>query len=428
MKLRVLSLLAAVLFWGISGLHAQQTIIHAGSMIDVETGTTKKDVSIIVEDGKIVKVDNGFTKAGRNDTVIDLKNKTVMPGFIDMHVHIQSETSPGSGAGAFRLNEADVAYQAISNAKKTLLAGFTTVRDLGGSGVNLSLRDAINQGLVDGPRVFTAGRTISTTGGHGDPTNGLKRELMGDPGPKDGIINGVDDARKAVRQRYKEGSDVIKITATGGVLSVAKSGTAPLFFQDELEAIVQTANDYEMFVATHAHGTEGMKRAVLAGVRTIDHGTMMSQEVMDLMIERGTYFVPTIIAGKSAAAFAKIDGYYHPLVVPKALDLGPRMQDNFGRAYKYGVKIAFGTDAGVFPHGENAKEFEYMVEAGMPAMEAIQSATVTAAEALGKLDEIGSIKAGKTADIIAVDKDPVRDIKVLQNITFVMKDGKVYKN
>jgi imidazolonepropionase-like amidohydrolase len=251
---------------------------------------------------------------------------------------------------------------------------------------------------------------------------------MGDPGPKEGVINSPEDARQAVRQRYKDGADLIKITATGGVLSIAKDGSGPQFTDEELQAIIETAKDYGMITAAHAHGTEGMKRAVMAGITTIEHGTKMSEEVMELMIQKGTYYVPTITAGKFVAEKAQEQGYYHPLVVPKALEIGPQIQRTFAAAYKKGVKIAFGTDAGVFPHGQNAKEFGYMVEAGMPAMESIQSATLTAATVLGQAENFGSIEQGKLADIVAVDGDPLKNIKVLENISFVMKDGVVYKN
>jgi imidazolonepropionase-like amidohydrolase len=308
------------------------------------------------------------------------------------------------------------------------MAGFTTVRDVGGSGVNIALRNAINQGLVVGPRIITAGKSIASTGGHADPTNGYRKDLMGDPGPKEGVINSPEEARQAVRQRYKDGADLIKITATGGVLSIAKDGSGPQFTDAELNAIVETARDYGMQVAAHAHGSEGMKRAVLAGVTTIEHGTKMTEEVMDLMKQRGTFYVPTITAGKFVAEQAKVPDYYHPSVVPKALEIGPQIQETFRKAYKRGVKIAFGTDAGVFPHGENAKEFQYMVEAGMPAMEAILSATVVNAGILGLRDKIGTLEPGKLADIIATDENPVENISTLEEVSFVMKEGVVYKS
>ncbi|MBX2915012.1 MAG: amidohydrolase family protein [Cyclobacteriaceae bacterium] len=408
--------------------YAQRTLIHCGSLIDGKSKTLQSQVTIVVEGNKIVSVDKGFTKAGKEDKIIDLSKKTVMPGLIDMHVHIESETSKDALVKRYTQNEADVAFQSTIYARKNLMAGFTTVRDCGGSGVNISLRNAVNAGTIVGPRIFTAGKGVATTGGHGDPTNGARKDLMGDPGPKEGVINGPDDARKAIRQRYKDGADFIKITATGGVLSVAKDGSGPQFTQEEVNAIVEAAKDYGFHTAAHAHGAEGMKRAVLAGITTIEHGTLMNEEVMDLMIQKGTYHVPTIIAGRSAAEYAKIPGYYHPLVVPKAIEIGSKIQENFNKAYKHGVKMAFGTDAGVFPHGENAREFGYMVEGGMPAIEALLCAMQTNAEILGVGDKIGSIEKGKLADIVAVNEDPTKNIKTMEKVTFVMKDGVVYKN
>lgn len=407
---------------------AQRTLIHCGSLIDGKNKQQLSQVTVVVEGNKITSVDKGFTKPGKDDKLVDLSKKTVMPGLIDMHVHIESETSKDAQLKKYTLNEADVAFQSTIYARKTLMAGFTTVRDCGGSGVNISLRNAINQGTIVGPRIFTAGKSIASTGGHADPTNGSRRELMGDPGPKEGVINGSEDARKAVRQRYKEGSDFIKITATGGVLSVAKDGSGPQFTMEELNAIIATAKDYGMHTAAHAHGAEGMKRAVEAGITTIEHGTLMTEEVMDLMKQKGTYHVPTIIAGRSAAEFAKIPGYYHPLVVPKAIEIGSKIQENFAKAYKRGVKIAFGTDAGVYPHGDNAKEFGYMVEGGMPAIEALLSAMQVNANILGVGEKIGSVEAGKLADLVAVDEDPTKNIAAMMKVSFVMKEGVVYKN
>jgi imidazolonepropionase-like amidohydrolase len=406
---------------------AQRTLIHCGNLIDGKTNEVQTQMTIVVEGNKIISVDKGFAQPTANDKLIDLTKKTVMPGLIDMHVHLEGETSKDQALQRFTLNKADVAFRSTVFAKKTLMAGFTTVRDLGGSGVNISLRNAINQGFVIGPRILTTGKSIATTGGHGDPTNAYREDLMGDPGPKEGVINSPEEARQAVRQRYKDGSDMIKITATGGVLSIAKDGSGPQFTDEELKAIVQTAKDYGMHTAAHAHGTEGMKRAVLAGITTIEHGTKMTEEIMDLMKQKGTYYVPTISAGKFVAEKAKEPGYYHPLVVPKALEIGPQIQQTFSNAYKRGVKIAFGTDAGVFPHGENGKEFGYMVEAGMPAMEAIKSATVVASGVLGMSDKIGTVEKGKLADIVAVDENPLTNIKTMEKVSFVMKDGVVYK-
>jgi imidazolonepropionase-like amidohydrolase len=409
------------------GAQAQKTFIHCGSLIDAKTTDVQPQMTIVVEANKIISIDKGFTKPGTQDKLIDLSQKTVMPGLIDMHVHLEGETNKDAALQRFTLNEADLAFRSTVFAKKTLMAGFTTVRDLGGSGVNVALRNAINQGLVVGPRVFTAGKSIATTGGHADPTNSFRKDLMGDPGPKEGVINSPEEARQAVRQRYKDGSDLIKITATGGVLSLAKDGSGPQFTDEELKAIIETAKDYGFHTAAHAHGAEGMKRAVLAGITTIEHGTKMTDEVMELMKQKGTFYVPTITAGKFVGEQAKVPGYYHPLVVPKALEIGPQIQETFKKAYKKGVKIAFGTDAGVFPHGENGKEFTYMVEAGMPAMEAIKSATVVCAGILGMSDKIGTIEVGKFADIVATDENPLKNIKTMEKVSFVMKDGVVHK-
>jgi imidazolonepropionase-like amidohydrolase len=407
--------------------YAQKTYVHCGNLIDGKANDVQPQMTIIVEANKITAIEKGFSKPGAGDVLIDLSKKTVMPGLIDMHVHLESETSKDQALQRFTLNDADVAFRAASYARKTLMAGFTTVRDLGGSGINTALRNAINQGIAVGPRIFSAGKSIATTGGHADPTNGYRKDLMGDPGPKEGVINGPDDARKAVRQRYKEGSDVIKITATGGVLSIAKDGSGPQFTDEELKAIIETAKEYGMHTAAHAHGAEGMKRAVLAGITTIEHGTKMTEEIMDLMKQKGTFFVPTISAGKFVADQAKVPGYYHPLVVPKALEIGPQIQETFSKAYKRGVKIAFGTDAGVYPHGDNAREFGFMVEAGMPPMEAIKSATIVPAGILGMSDKFGSIETGKFADIVATDENPLKNIKTMEKVSFVMKEGVVVK-
>jgi imidazolonepropionase-like amidohydrolase len=408
-------------------LFAQRTLIHCGTLIDGKSNDAQSQMTIVVEGNKITSVDKGFTKAGKDDKLIDLSKKTVMPGLIDMHVHLEGETNKDQALQRFTMNKADIAFKSTIYAKKTLMAGFTTVRDLGGSGVNTSLRNAVNQGLIVGPRIFSAGKSIASTGGHADPTNGFREDLMGDPGPKEGVINSPEEARQAVRQRYKDGSDLIKITATGGVLSIAKDGSGPQFTTEELAAIVETAKDYGFHTAAHAHGAEGMKRAVEAGITTIEHGTKMTEEVMELMIKKGTYYVPTISAGRFVAEKAKEPGYYHPLVVPKALEIGPQIQQTFAKAYKKGVKIAFGTDAGVFPHGDNGKEFTYMVEAGMPALEAIKSATAVAAGVLGMTDKIGTIEAGKLADIVGTDENPLQNIKTMEKVSFVMKDGVTYK-
>lgn len=409
-------------------LLGQNTYLHCGKLIDTKEGKVLTNKTIVVSGKKILSVENGFVEPKTSeDIVIDLKNMTVMPGLTDMHVHIESETNPNAYLEDYTLNEADVAFNSLHYAEVTLMAGFTTVRDLGGSGVNVSLRNAINQDKAVGPRIFTAEKSLATTGGHADPTNGSNKHLMGDPGPKEGVVNGVEDAKKAVRQRYKNGADLIKITATGGVLSVAKSGQNPQFTVKEIKAICDTAKDYGFHVAAHAHGDEGMQRAILGGVKTIEHGTLMSDETMELMKKHDVYLVPTITAGRTVADNAKIDGYYPDIIVPKALEIGPKIQDTFARAYKKGVGILFGTDAGVFFHGENGREFGYMVEAGMPAIKAIQSATITPAIILKMETESGQINPGFFADIIATDDDPTSNIKTMENVTFVMKEGKIFK-
>ena len=417
--------LAAALLIG-NAVMAQRTLIHCGQLIDVKNATQLPAMTIVVEGNKIVEVQKGYTAATAGSTVIDLKKLTVMPGLIDMHVHLESETGPASYLNGFTFNPADYAFQSVMFAEKTLMSGFTAVRDLGGTNVNIALRNAINKGWVVGPRVYTAGKSLASTGGHADPTNNYRKDLMGDPGPREGVENSKEDAAKAVRQRYKDGADLIKITATGGVLSMAKDGSGAQFSIEEIKAIVQTANDYGFKVAAHAHGAEGMKRAVLGGVHSIEHGSYMSEEVMELMKEKGTYLVPTIVAGKSTADSAKKPGYYPDIVKAKALVIGNFIQGTFAKAYKKGVKIAFGTDAGVYAHGKNWMEFQYMTEVGMPILEAIKCATVNAADLLGD-DSIGSIEKGKMADIIAVDGNPQQDVSSMSRVQFVMKGGKVFK-
>ena len=417
-----------LLFLATTGtLSAQKSYIQCGKMIDVNSLQVKERMTIIIEANKIIDVKSGYVVGGAADKLIDLSKFTVMPGLMDMHVHIEGETKKGGVADRFTQNPEEIAFESLKYAEITLMSGFTTVRDLGGSGVNIALRNAINKGLVKGPRIFSAGKAIGTTGGHADPTNGYRRDIMGDPGPKEGVVNGIEDGRKAVRQRYKDGADLIKITATGGVLSLAKSGQNPQFTEEEIRVIVETAKDCGFIVAAHAHGAEGMKRAIRAGVTSIEHGTLMDDEAIALFKKHGTWYVPTITAGKSVADSAKIPGYYAPIIVPKALEIGAQIQNTFAKAYKAGVKCAFGTDAAVFAHGKNYMEFQYMVEAGMPPLETIKCATLNAAEMLGMKNTFGSIEAGKIADIIAVEGDPSSDIKVMKNVVFVMKEGVVYK-
>lgn len=404
------------------------TLIHAGTVITAEGSQVLTNQTLVVDGDKITAIEAGFRQPATGDQLVDLRQHTVLPGLMDMHTHFSYQSSPTSYSEGFTLNEADIALRGATYANKTLMSGFTTVRELGDSHlVSVALRKAIAAGHVAGPRIFTAGKSIATTGGHADPTNGVAYQRMGDPGAAEGVINGAEEARKAVRQRYKEGADLIKITATGGVLSVAKSGMNPQFKDDELQAIVETAKDYGFTVAVHAHGKEGMERAIKAGVTSIEHGTFMDDKTMALMKQHGTYFVPTISAGRYVAEKAKVPGFFPEMVRVKAAAIGPLIQQTFARAYKAGVKIAFGTDAGVGMHGDNWQEFVFMTEAGMPAMTALQSATIESARLLGVSDNLGSLKVGKIADIVAVPGNPLQDIQLMGKVSFVMKAGVIYK-
>lgn len=404
------------------------TLIWAGRVIDGVSDAPLPERTVIVDGQKITAIEAGYRSPGPGDRLIDLRDSTLMPGLMDMHVHLTGEYSRTSELDRFKKDATDVAIDSVVYAERTLLAGFTTVRDLGDSfRASIALRDAINAGKVKGPRIFAAGKSIATTGGHADPTNGWASHLGTLRGPEDGVVNGPEQAAAAVRHRYKDGSDVIKITATGGVLSVARSGRNAQFTEEEIRAIVTTARDYGFTVAAHAHGAEGMKRAIRAGVDTIEHGTLMDDETIQLMKKHGTYYVPTIMAGWWVYQQAQDPEFFPALVRPKALQIGPQIQNTFARAYKAGVRILFGTDTGVSAHGDNAKEFQYMVEGGMPPMQAIQSATILPARFLRIDDRLGSVTAGKLADLVAVPGDPLSDITVMQRVSFVMKDGIVYK-
>ena len=406
--MRIILLLLSVLT-----VSAQDIYIHAGKIYDTDSGKLSSEKTIIISDNKIKSIENGYKEASEDDIKIyNLKSKVVLPGLIDFHVHMESQSGGQDRyVRRFQDNKADVAFRSSVIAKKTLMSGFTTVRDVGGSGVNISLRNAINNGVIPGPRIFTSGKTIATTGGHGDSTNGFRDDLVDDPGPEQGVVNSIADARKAVRYRYKNGADLIKITATGGVMSLAKNGQNPQFTEEVIREIVKTANDYGMHVAAHAHGDEGMFRAVNAGVTTIEHGSIMADRTMKLMKEKQTYLVPTISAGEHVAKMAKIPGYYPEIIIPKALEVGVQNKATTKKAYKMGVPIAFGTDAGVFPHGDNAGEFVYMKEIGIPAEYSLNSATVTNAKLLNMENLLGQLKEGFYADIIAVDESPLENVR-----------------
>ncbi len=410
-------------------LMAANSLLDCGHLFDSQSAQLKGRTYVLIENNTISQVsqDRGAITLPEATQQIDLSDATCLPGLMDMHTHISSEYSPRYELEKFKLNAADYAIKAGINAEKTLMAGFTTVRDLGDAyNVTVSIRNAIDRGKIPGPRILTATKSLASTGGHADASNGRAASLRGKLGPEDGIVNSVDDAKAAVRHRYQKGADVIKITSTGGVLSVAKNGDNPQFTIEEIKAIVDTANDYGFHVAAHAHGKEGIRRAIIGGVLTIEHGSYMDKELFRLMKKHGTYLVPTLMAGDWVADKAKIEGFFPEVVRPKAQRIGPLIKSTFTKAYQAGVNIVFGTDSGVSSHGDNAKEFIIMVESGMPAAEALQSATYTAA-ALLKLDQLGEIAERKWADIIAVKGNPLDNIELMTSVSFVMKAGKVYK-
>ena len=410
------------------GTAAPLAVIRCGHLIDTEAGKLLGESTIVVEGKRIREVRAGHADVPGAVQVVDLPRSTCLPGLIDSHTHLSLQFSPTTYSDQFRLNIADVAIRSTVYAKRTLDAGFTTVRNVGDSdGESIALRNAINAGTVPGPRMFVAGIPVGSTGGHADGTDGYRKDLAGDPGPKQGIINSPEDAWKAVRQHYKDGVDLIKIMPSGGVLDESSSVDNAQLTLEEVKAVVAAAHDYGFTVAAHAHGAEGIRRAIIGGVDSIEHGTFMDDADMKLAKEHGTWLVPTIIAGKTAEEQAKIPGRYPPQVAVKALQVGPLIQATAGRAYKAGVKIAFGTDAGVYPHGQNAREFKYMVDAGMPPMFVIQAATTHGAQLLRHEKDLGSIAAGKFADVIAVEGNPLDDITLLQKVGFVMKEGVIYR-
>ena len=413
---------------------AQTTLVYCGTLLDpAASDQPVRERTVMVRDGRIAEVAEGylapFAIGGQptQDTVIDLRDATCMPGLIDSHTHLTGESRRDGYIDDFRLSAADRVLQAVQFARSTLLAGFTTVRDVGGDeGADYALRDAINRGDVEGPRMFVAGKSLSISGGHADPTNSYREDIVGVPDETQGVVDGVDEAVRGVRIAIRRGSDLIKFTATGGVLSLQGDGSGAHFAEAEMRAIIETARERGLTVAAHAHGDEGMQRAIRAGVSSIEHGTYMSGETMVMMREAGVYLVPTITAGKSVADSARIDGYYTPVVTEKSLTIGPLIQDTFRRAWQAGVPIAFGTDAGVFRHGRNAREFVYMEEVGVPFMDALRFATVNAADLLNQ-PTLGAVRPGFVADLVAVRGDPIADASAMLDVTFVMKDGLVVK-
>lgn len=400
--------------------------LRCGKLFDARKGAMLGPHTVLIRDGRIVSVEPGIADAVGTEPA-DLREQTCMPGWIDLHTHLTIRVDARAYDQLPRVNPADLALLGAQNARKTLLAGFTTVRNLGDiDNESIALRNAINQGVADGPRIFTAGKAISATGGHADYSNGLSQKLVGDPGPREGVVNSADDAYKAVRQRYKDGADAIKITPTGGVLSLSKNGRGPQMRQAEIDAVVAAAHDYGLKVAAHAHGLEGIKRALRAGVDTLEHGTYLDDEALATMKRQGTWYVPTLSAGVHVTEQAGKPGAYPEIVRGKAMELGPQAKRSVAKAHAAGVRIALGSDAGPLPHGDNAREFVELVAAGLTPSQALQAGTINAAEALGEEASLGTLETGKNADVVAVPGDPLADIALTRKPSFVMKAGRIY--
>lgn len=394
--------------------------IRCGHVFDAASGDMLKDQLVSIENDRFV----GLETFDKQAVDLDYSEQFCLPGLIDMHTHITHESSKTRYIEKFEHNEADVAFNAVVFAQRTLEAGFTTIRDLGDEfNVSVALKKAIKQGKVVGPRIYTAAKSLATTGGHADPSNGYRDDLFPHTTPEHGVINGVSDAMRAVRQRYQDGADLIKITATGGVLSQAASGDNAQFSEAELDALIATAKDYGFKVAAHAHGKAGMLRAIEAGVASIEHGTYLDDEVIKAMKKHGTYLIPTLIAGDWVTEKSKIDGFFPAVVAKKAATIGPLLAGSFNRAHQAGVNIAFGTDSGVSEHGRNGEEFALMVNNGMTATEALQAAMTRAADLLGQSSQLGQIKVGFYADLVVVDTNPLDDITVMNDIKAVVKAG-----
>jgi len=425
-----LRVLASILFLALAGsASADITLIHAGELLAVPGQAPKMMQTIVVENGEITAVQSGYTRAEGFDgdvKIIDLKDHFVLPGLMDMHVHLQGELGPDRDRDALKMSSQLKQMRSIHYAMNTLRAGFTTVRDVGSSAQEMyALRDGINNGWIDGPRIIAAGG-VGITGGHAD-ISGVKPELM-DVLTDVNVCNGPYDCRRAARNRIKYGADWIKITSTGGVMTERATGTGQQMEADELKEIVLAAARMGRKVASHAHAEEGIIAALEAGVASIEHGSYTGPRAIKLFKETGAYLVPTLLAGKTVAALALEADYMAPTVKKKAIRVGNDMAGSFAKAHKAGVNIAYGTDSGISPHGTNAEEALLMVEAGMSEMDVLVAATINAADLIDMSDSIGTIEAGKFADIIAVDSSPIENIDELLDVDFVMKGGKVYKD
>ena len=405
-------------------------VIHAGSLLSIPGKAPVKNQTLVIKDGVITAVKKGFVKPkeiSKNATLIDLSSSFVLPGLMDMHVHLQGEFSPKNDSEKLRMSDADKLVKSAYFAKKTLMAGFTTVRDLGGSPEqSFALRDGIKKGYLDGPRIIAAGSNVAVTGGHGD-VDGMSPDLL-DMHTAQTICDGPYDCRRATRRAIKYGADVIKITSTGGVLSDTNTGTGQQMADDELTEVVNAAHALGRKVASHAHAATGINAALRAGVDSIEHGSYANEESIKLFKQTGAYLVPTLMAGDTVVGMAKNSDFMSPVIAAKAIRVGGDMITNFKRSVNAGVKIAYGTDSGVSRHGNNAREAVLMYQTGMKPNEIIKSATINAADLIGKSDSLGTLEIGKIADIIAVDNSPLKNIEALLDVDFVMKSGRIVKH
>lgn len=411
-----------------AGARAETLLIHAGELLAVPGERPRSAQTVVVEDGRIAGVRNGYAEPGDfgdNVRVIDLRNAFVLPGLMDMHVHLQGELGPDNDRDELKMSPQLVQMRSVHFAMKTLLAGFTTVRDVGSSPQEMyALRDAIERGWIDGPRIVAAGG-VGITGGHSD-ISGVRPELL-ELWTSPNVCDGPYDCRRATRNAIKYGADLIKITSTGGVMTDRATGTGQQMEADELREVVQAARRMGRKVAAHAHQEDGIIAALQAGVDSIEHGSYAGPDAIRLFRETGAYLVPTLLAGKTVAAMAVEADFMTDAVKEKAIRVGNDMAGNFTRAHDAGVNIAYGTDSGISPHGTNAEEAVLMVENGMSAMDVLVAATVNAADLIDMSEELGTIESGKQADLIAVAGSPLDDIETLLDVTFVMKGGKVYK-
>jgi imidazolonepropionase-like amidohydrolase len=408
---------------------AHTKVIHAGSLLADAGEVPRQRQSVLIEGDRITAVSPGFIDAPAGAHVVDLREKFVLPGLIDCHVHLTAQFGPKIRMQAVEDSDPKVGFNAAHFAALTLAAGFTTVRDVGAIGnpeVIFALRDAIAERKIPGPRVLCVGAIISPTGGHGQ-IYGYRQDVCACVQSPSGTCDGADDCRRAVRRQISHGADAIKFVATGGVLSDIKAGLDQQFTRDEIHTIIETAHALGRRVAAHAHGAAGINAALEAGVDSIEHGSFLDDRSLALFLEKGAYHVPTIIAGVTALEMAGAGNILSPAQIGKAKTVGLKIKEALARSYRAGANIAFGTDMGVGPHGQNAREFRFMTEAGMTAQDAIKAATVNAAKLLDISDDAGTIAPGKSADIIAVDSNPLEDVAVLERVSFVMARGSVYR-